>query len=144
MFGGDTLYELRSSLQLAELERKGGISPHISPFTQIRDIGSLLNRAGFTMLTIDTDELVIGYPSMFELMWDLKGMAENNAAFNRPAHLSRETMLAASAIYQELYAKPNEKGYLQPSKSSTLWAGNPVPISHSLWKEEPVRCRSRI
>ncbi|XP_033253013.1 arginine-hydroxylase NDUFAF5, mitochondrial-like [Drosophila miranda] len=110
MFGGDTLYELRSSLQLAELERKGGISPHISPFTQIRDIGSLLNRAGFTMLTIDTDELVIGYPSMFELMWDLKGMAENNAAFNRPAHLSRETMLAASAIYQELYAKPNESG----------------------------------
>ncbi|EDV37971.1 uncharacterized protein Dana_GF13724 [Drosophila ananassae] len=110
MFGGDTLYELRCSLQLAELERKGGISPHISPFTQIRDIGSLLNRAGFTMLTIDTDELVIGYPSMFELMWDLKGMAENNAAFNRPVHLSRETMLAASAIYQELYAKPNENG----------------------------------
>ncbi|KAH8319936.1 hypothetical protein KR074_009687 [Drosophila pseudoananassae] len=110
MFGGDTLYELRCSLQLAELERKGGISPHISPFTQIRDIGSLLNRAGFTMLTIDTDELVIGYPSMFELMWDLKGMAENNAAFNRPVHLSRETMLAASAIYKELYSKPNENG----------------------------------
>ncbi|KAL7736741.1 hypothetical protein ACLKA6_015594 [Drosophila palustris] len=108
LFGGDTLYELRSSLQLAELERKGGIAPHVSPFTQIRDIGSLLNRAGFTMLTIDTDEIVIGYPSMFELMWDLKGMAENNAAFNRPAHLSRETLLAASAIYKELYGKPNE------------------------------------
>ncbi|XP_030369086.1 arginine-hydroxylase NDUFAF5, mitochondrial [Scaptodrosophila lebanonensis] len=110
LFGGDTLFELRSSLQLAELERKGGIAPHVSPFTQIRDIGSLLNRAGFTMLTIDTDEMVIGYPSMFELLWDLKGMAENNAAFNRPAHISRETLLAASAIYQELYAKPNEKG----------------------------------
>lgn len=110
LFGGDTLYELRSSLQLAELERKGGIAPHVSPFAQIRDIGSLLNRAGFTMLTIDTDEMVIGYPSMFELMWDLKGMAENNAAFNRPAHLSRETLLAASAIYNELYAKPNTKG----------------------------------
>lgn len=36
LFGGETLYELRSSLQLAELERKGGISPHISPFTQVR------------------------------------------------------------------------------------------------------------
>ncbi|KAL9916452.1 arginine-hydroxylase NDUFAF5, mitochondrial [Glossina fuscipes] len=105
MFGGDTLYELRSSLQLADLERKGGIAPHISPFTQIRDVGALLNRAGFTMLTIDTDELVIGYPSMFELMWDLKGMAENNAAFNRPAHLDRDIMLAASAIYKELYTK---------------------------------------
>lgn len=35
IFGGDTLYELRSSLQLAEIERKGGISPHVSPFTQV-------------------------------------------------------------------------------------------------------------
>lgn len=35
MYGGETLFELRSSLQLAELERKGGISPHISPFTQV-------------------------------------------------------------------------------------------------------------
>lgn len=74
VFGGDTLYELRSSLQLAELERRGGLSPHISPFTEIRDIGSLLTRAGFTMLTIDTDDIIINYPSMFELMWDLKGI----------------------------------------------------------------------
>jgi hypothetical protein len=70
-------------LQLAELERHGGIAPHISPFTEIRDIGSLLTRAGFTMLTVDTDEIVVRYPSMFELMWDLKGMGENNAAYNR-------------------------------------------------------------
>lgn len=26
------------------------------------------------MLTIDTDEIVVGFPSMFELMWDLKGI----------------------------------------------------------------------
>lgn len=72
-FGADTLFELRSSLQLAELERKGGLSAHISPFIQVQDIGMLLQQAGFKMLTIDTDELVIGYPSMFELMYDLKG-----------------------------------------------------------------------
>lgn len=106
LFGGETLYELRSSLQLAELERKGGISPHISPFAQIRDIGSLLNRAGFTMLTIDTDEIGVGYPTMFELMDDLQGMGESNAAYNRPLHLSRETMLAAASIYQNMYGKP--------------------------------------
>lgn len=55
------------------------------------------------MLTIDTDEIVVGYPSMFELMWDLKGMAESNAAFNRPLHLGRDTMLAAASIYRDLY-----------------------------------------
>ncbi|KAG5325720.1 NDUF5 hydroxylase, partial [Pseudoatta argentina] len=108
VFGGDTLYELRSSLQLAEFERYGGISPHISPFVQIRDIGSLLTRANFTMLTIDTDEIVIGYPSMFELMWDLKGMAENNAARNRNLHLSRDTLIAAASIYKQLYGKTRE------------------------------------
>lgn len=135
----------RGSLQLAELEREGGISPHISPFTEIRDIGSLLTRANFTMLTIDTDEIVIGYPSMFELMWDLKGtyvhslnnlilkmlmilfktitlqysfviyyivlgMAENNAARNRKLHLNRDTLMAAAAIYKELYGKTREDG----------------------------------
>lgn len=103
LFGGETLYELRSSLQLADVERKGGISPHVSPFAKIRDIGSLLNRAGFTMLTIDTDEMVVRYPSMFELMWDLKGMGESNAAFNRPLQINRETLMAAAAIYQEMY-----------------------------------------
>lgn len=135
----------RGSLQLAELEREGGISPHISPFTEIRDIGALLTQANFTMITIDTDEMVIGYPSMFELMWDLKGtyiyslnntilkmlmvllkmftlryslvicyvvsgMAENNAARNRRLHLKRDTLMAAAAIYKELYGKTREDG----------------------------------
>jgi NADH dehydrogenase [ubiquinone] 1 alpha subcomplex assembly factor 5 len=31
LIGGDSLYELRTSLQLAELEREGGISPRVSP-----------------------------------------------------------------------------------------------------------------
>lgn len=74
LFGGDTLYELRSSLQLAEMERCGGISPHISPFTEISDVSNLLSKIGFNMLTIDTDDIIINYPSMFELMWDLKGI----------------------------------------------------------------------
>ncbi|XP_012145553.1 arginine-hydroxylase NDUFAF5, mitochondrial [Megachile rotundata] len=110
IFGGETLYELRSSLQLAEIERDGGISAHISPFTEIRDVGALLTRANFTMLTIDTDEIVIGYPSMFELMWDLKGMAENNAVMKRKLRLNKDTVLAASTIYKELYGKLKDDG----------------------------------
>lgn len=103
MFGGDTLFELRSSLVLAELEREGGFSPHVSPFTEIVDIGGLLNSSGFTMLTIDTDDITVGFPSIFELMWDLQGMAENNAGVQRKPHIPRDTLLAASAIYQEMY-----------------------------------------
>ncbi|XP_046769410.1 arginine-hydroxylase NDUFAF5, mitochondrial isoform X4 [Gallus gallus] len=72
MFGGDTLYELRCSLQLAELEREGGFSPHVSPFVAVSDLGHLLSRAGFNTLTVDTDEIQVNYPGLFEVMEDLQ------------------------------------------------------------------------
>ncbi|XP_026685214.1 arginine-hydroxylase NDUFAF5, mitochondrial [Diaphorina citri] len=108
IFGGETLYELRSAVHLAEMERRGGVASHISPFTQIRDVGSLLTRAGFNMLTIDVDEIVIHYPSMFELMWDLKGMGESNACVNRSLHFPLELQYASAAIYEKYYGKPND------------------------------------
>ncbi|ESO91946.1 hypothetical protein LOTGIDRAFT_121553 [Lottia gigantea] len=103
MFGGETLYELRVSLQLAEQEREGGFAAHISPFTEAQDVGNLLNRSGFTLLTIDVDEMVINYPSIYELMYDLKGMGENNCSWSRKPMLHRDTISAAGAIYKEMY-----------------------------------------
>ncbi|NXJ04461.1 NDUF5 hydroxylase, partial [Odontophorus gujanensis] len=100
MFGGDTLYELRCSLQLAELEREGGFSPHVSPFVAVSDLGHLLSRAGFNTLTVDTDEIQVNYPGLFEVMEDLQG---NNCSWNRKPLLHRDTMLAAAAIYKEMY-----------------------------------------
>lgn len=52
MVGAETLYKLRCSLQLAELEREGGFSPHVSPYTAVTDLGNLLGQAGFSMLTV--------------------------------------------------------------------------------------------
>ncbi|KAF9567410.1 S-adenosyl-L-methionine-dependent methyltransferase [Agrocybe pediades] len=103
MFGGDTLFELRTSLQLAEIEREGGISPHVSPMTDTRDISNLLARAGFTMLTVDIDEVKVGYPSMWELMEDLQSMGENNAVIGRRNVIHRDTLAAASAIYKGMH-----------------------------------------
>ncbi|XP_017494065.1 PREDICTED: NADH dehydrogenase [ubiquinone] 1 alpha subcomplex assembly factor 5-like [Rhagoletis zephyria] len=107
MFGGQTLFELRCSLQMAEMDREGGFGAHVSPFVTPQDIGGLLNRAGFTMLTIDADEIVIvvHYPSIFELMYDLKGMAENNALIRARKHINRDSLLAAAAIYNGIYGK---------------------------------------
>ncbi|KAM9257679.1 LOW QUALITY PROTEIN: arginine-hydroxylase NDUFAF5, mitochondrial [Cariama cristata] len=102
MFGGDTLYELRCSLQLAELEREGGFSPHVSPFHCCL-LGHLLSRAGFNTLTVDTDEIQVNYPGLFEVMEDLQGMGEEYCSWNRKPLLHRDTMLAAAAIYQEMY-----------------------------------------
>ncbi|KAI5481487.1 putative methyltransferase c20orf7 mitochondrial precursor [Pseudohyphozyma bogoriensis] len=103
MLGGDTLFELRTSLQLAELEREGGISPRVSPMINSQDVTSLLNRAGFNLATVDLDEISISYPSIFELVEDLKWMGEGNAILSRRKKLSHDTLLAAASIYQELH-----------------------------------------
>uniref|UniRef100_A0A8C2ZC31 NADH:ubiquinone oxidoreductase complex assembly factor 5 n=1 Tax=Cyclopterus lumpus TaxID=8103 RepID=A0A8C2ZC31_CYCLU len=108
MVGGDTLYELRCSLQLAESEREGGFSPHVSPYTAVTDLGHLLGRAGFSMLTVDIDDVQVHYPGIFEVMTDLQGMGESNCSWNRRSLLHRDSMLAAAAIYKEMYG--NEDG----------------------------------
>ncbi|TRM67864.1 S-adenosyl-L-methionine-dependent methyltransferase [Schizophyllum amplum] len=108
MLGGETLYELRTSLQLAEVEREGGISPHISPMTGTQDVSNLMGRAGFTMLTVDTDEVKVAYPSMWELLEDLQFMGESSALVGRRPYIHRDTLTAASAIYKALHG--NEDG----------------------------------
>lgn len=107
LFGGQTLFELRCALQLAELEREGGFGPHVSPFTEMQDIGGLASQARFNIITVDFEEVVINYPSMFELMDDLRGMGENNASWSRKHVLSRQTTQIASRIYKEMYADDN-------------------------------------
>uniref|UniRef100_A0A3Q2Y504 Arginine-hydroxylase NDUFAF5, mitochondrial n=1 Tax=Hippocampus comes TaxID=109280 RepID=A0A3Q2Y504_HIPCM len=100
MAGGETLYQLRCSLQLAETEREGGFSPRVSPYTAVADLGNLLGQAGFNMLTVDTDEVQVYYPGIMEVMMDLQGMGESNCAWNRRSVLHRDTILAAAAVYK--------------------------------------------
>ncbi|OQR77998.1 putative methyltransferase C20orf7 -like protein [Tropilaelaps mercedesae] len=111
MFGNDTLYELRGSLQVAETELEGGFGIHVSPFVEPADLGGLLRAAGFSMLTLDSDSIVVGYPGMPELMADLKGMAENNCAWKRKTHLHRRTQLLAGQKYKQMYG--DEKGTIR-------------------------------
>ncbi|KAG4306242.1 hypothetical protein PORY_000230 [Pneumocystis oryctolagi] len=107
MLGGDSLFELRTSLQLAEQERKGGIGARVSPMTDVQDIGSLLNKAEFKLITIDTEDIIVDYPDMISLMKDLQKMGENNAIITRPHIISRDVLFAAEAIYKELYGNSN-------------------------------------
>ncbi|KAL9580039.1 MAG: hypothetical protein Q9212_004731 [Teloschistes hypoglaucus] len=104
IFGGDSLFELRTSLQLADLDRRGGVSTHVSPLADVRDVGGLLQRAGFKLLTVDVDDIVVEYPDTFALMADLQAMGEGNAALVREKKgLSRDVLLANEGIYRELH-----------------------------------------
>lgn len=111
IFGGDTLYELRTSLQLAELERRGGMSPRVSPLVHLNDVGSLLTKAGFSMLTIDTEDIVVGgYPDIVALCSDLQDMGEQNSLVSRANHLPKDVLLAANEICKTLHGEVAEDG----------------------------------
>ncbi|RAH77503.1 S-adenosyl-L-methionine-dependent methyltransferase [Aspergillus japonicus CBS 114.51] len=111
MFGGDTLFELRTALQLADLERRGGVTPHVSPLADVRDVGGLLNKAGFKMLTVDVEDIVVEFPDTFSLMADLQAMGEGNAILHREmGPLSREVLLANEAIYRALHMEDGARG----------------------------------
>ncbi|KAJ4271634.1 hypothetical protein NW762_000339 [Fusarium torreyae] len=108
MLGGDTLFELRTSLQLAETERRGGMSPRVSPLADVKDIGGLLQKAGFKMLTVDIDDIIVDYPDTFALMQDLQAMGEGNAVLGREmGAISRDVLLASDAVYRELHGNPD-------------------------------------
>jgi SAM-dependent methyltransferase len=79
LYGGQTLKELRCALENAEIAARGGISPRISPFVDIRDGGMLLNRAGFSLPVVDSEILNVEYTHPLKLMHDLRGMGDSNA-----------------------------------------------------------------
>jgi len=54
-------------------------------------------------LTVDVDEVKVNYPSMWELMDDLRDMGESNAVIGRRHFIHRDTLTAASAIYKTLH-----------------------------------------
>ena len=105
IFGGETLKELRQSLMLAENEVKNGVSPRVSPFADVRDVGGLLQRAGFTLPVADSDVITVSYEHPLKLMQDLRGMAESNAILARSkVFTNKRLMLRAAEIYLEAYA----------------------------------------
>ena len=92
MAGGGTLAELRESLLAAETELHGGASPRVAPFTDVRDAGALLQRAGFALPVADVETVIVRYDSMFGLMRDLRAMGASNALVDR----SRRPGIAAA------------------------------------------------
>lgn len=100
--GGQTLHELRTSLAEAEVAVTGGLSPRIAPMGEIRDLGGLLQRAGFALPVADGTPLTASYVNAFHLMHDLRKMGENNALTGRIKHPTRRNVLTeAACIYAD-------------------------------------------
>ena len=108
LLGGSTLTELRQAFTEAEAELEGGVSPRVAPFADLRDIGGLLQRAGFSLPVTDSDIFRVRYASPFGLMRDLRRMGLTNAlTARRKTPLRRGTLLRAAEIYAERFSDPD-------------------------------------
>ena len=106
--GGDTLFELRRALMEAETAALGGLSPRISPMVGVRDAGSLLQRAGFTLPVVDTDRLTIAYSDPWKLLADLRGAGETNAVkARRRVPATRALIGEAMRLYRAHFVEPD-------------------------------------
>lgn len=108
MLGGETLTELRQSFAEAEAEVEGGVSPRVAPFADLRDLGALLQRAGFALPVVDSDRLTVRYTTPFDLMRDLRGMGWTNALVERRRiPLKRTTLLRMADVYAKRFSDPD-------------------------------------
>jgi len=108
LFGGETLTELRKSFAAAESEVEGGASPRVAPFADLRELGGLLQRAGFALPVTDVDRLTVRYGSVFDLLQDLRRMgATNSLIARRRRPLRRATLRRMAEIYALRFADPD-------------------------------------
>jgi len=104
MLGGETLKELRQALSEAEIAQENGLSPRVSPMAGVRDLGGLLQRAGFALPVADTQTITVMYSDPMTLLADLRAMGESSALIEgRKGLMRRATLAAAMVRYRELF-----------------------------------------
>src|SRR6202023_1010549 len=105
LLGGTSLHELRTVLAVAETELCGGISPRVAPFADVRDMGGLLQRAGFALPVADSETVTVRYASLFDLMADLRAMGATNALVARLRKPSAKGFfIRAAEVYAQRFA----------------------------------------
>lgn len=129
LLGGSTLTELRQVMLSAEAEVAGGASPRVIPFVDVRDAGSLLQRAGFALPVTDTETLTVSYASALDLMRELKAMGATNVLHERSrVPVTRGMLLRAAEIYAERFPADDGPGRVRATfELITLTGWSPDP-----------------
>lgn len=105
-FGGGTLSELRSALAMAESQLSGGLSPRVAPMADIRDLGGLLQRAGFALSVADVRRLDVTYPDLATLVRDLRSMGETSALADRSRRPAPRALFSqAEDVYRRHFSR---------------------------------------
>jgi SAM-dependent methyltransferase len=142
LLGGETLTELRQSFAAAESEIDGGVSPRVAPFADVRDLGALLQRAGFALPVVDTDRLTVRYATAFDLMRDLRGMGATNALVERRrVPLKRGTLLRMAGVYADRFS--DSDGRLRAS-FDIVWLSGWAPHESQQQPLRPGSAKARL
>jgi SAM-dependent methyltransferase len=108
LIGGGSLGELREAFAAAESEIEGGASPRVAPFADVRELGALVQRAGFALPVVDTDRLTVRYDSVLDLMRELRRMGATNVLRERRrTPLRRATLDRMADIYSDRFGDPD-------------------------------------
>src|ERR1700683_5246596 len=142
LLGGETLTELRQSFAEAESEIEGGVSPRVAPFADLRDLGALLQRAGFALPVTDVDRVTVRYDSAFGLMHDLRRMGATNALLaRRRTPLKRATLQRMAEIYAERFA--DDDGRLRAT-FEIVWLSGWAPHPDQQQPLRPGSAKARL
>lgn len=107
-FGGQTLAPLRAALAEAEIAVSGGLSPRVAPMGEIRDLGGLMQRAGFALPVADSLPYDVRYETALHVMADLRAMGETNAlAARHRSAAPRALFTQAAALYHAASPHPD-------------------------------------
>lgn len=110
MFGGETLHELRQTMNEVEIQKTGGITPRISPFADLPQMSALIQRAGFSLPVIDSEKITVTYDNIFKLMEDLRLMGESNSILDRKkSFTSRDFFQKTNSLYIKKFSENNER-----------------------------------
>jgi SAM-dependent methyltransferase len=105
LFAGRTLFELREAWLAAESELTGGASLRVAPFADVRDLGSLLQRAGFALPAVDIDVTIVRYRDALSLMYEIRALGLQHALADRVRRPATAALLArAAAFYDSHYS----------------------------------------
>ena len=111
------------------------------PTQPVRDLGGLLQRAGFTLPVTDVETVTVRYGDPFGLMRDLRAMGLTNALRERRGRLRRETLMRAASLYAERFADPD--GRLRAT-FELIWLSGWVPHESQQKPLRPGSAQARL
>lgn len=142
LLGGETLTELRQCFAMAEAEVEDGASPRVAPFADVREIGGLLQRAGFALPVTDVDRVTVRYASAFALMHDLRRMGAGNPLVERRrTPLRRATLMRMAQIYAERFADPDGR---MRATFDIVWLSGWAPHASQQQPLRPGSAKARL